>query len=50
MHLRVEEKASSGNQIGGAAEGDENEELKQDKDIYMTAIRRKYIPPLMECY
>jgi len=49
VHLRVEERASSGNQIG-ADESDDDVDQKHDKDIYVTAVRRKYIPPLMECY
>ena len=30
--------------------GHDGENSKNEKDIYVTAVRRKYIPPLMECY
>ena len=50
MHLRVEERASANNQAGGGDDSDDEVEQKHDKDIYVTAVRRKYIPPLMECY
>jgi len=28
----------------------DKEVQKTERDIFMTAVRRKYIPPLMECY
>lgn len=35
---------------GGHGDDSDEEGRKLDKDIYVTAVRRKYIPPLMECY
>jgi len=51
VHLRVEERSAAGGAAGGRGdESDEGDYGKNDKDIYVTAVRRKYIPPLMECY
>ena len=55
VHLRIEEKDRSGeeNQEENDDDMDGNnqvEPLKNEKDLFVTAVRRKYIPPLMECY
>jgi len=46
--MRVETIAARGDKHG---ESEEDEaERSREKDIFLTAVRRKYIPPLMETF
>lgn len=57
MHLRIEEPDTAGlvaQPDNGATTGNGEAVLDQvqvhERDLFVTAVRRKYIPPLMECY
>jgi len=48
VHLRVEDAEEN---FDEEEDDDSDKEVqKNERDIFMTAVRRKYIPPLMECY
>ena len=56
VHLRIEQNDSAiGSQVAipdNGADGETGIEGAQtiERDLFVTAVRRKYIPPLMECY